>query len=271
LDSEIKNKISRQKCPVTNDLASVWVYVRRKFCGNLKVCRPLEFLRSLVRTPSRQPIKCCIFDLDGTLVDSLQDLANATNSALVSLGFPIHDVEKYKQFIGSGVEKLIERVLPKKYCTNEYKQKMRVIFDENYNRCCVDFTKPYKGIREILTELKKHNLILAVVTNKPDDLAKKILNNLLPGIFDNIYGNTIGIPTKPSPDLCLQVVENNNIKACDCVFIGDSDVDMLTAKNAHMTSVGVTWGFRTRNELKTAGANYIIDKPIELINILKIK
>ena len=94
---------------------------------------------------------------------------------------------------------------------------------------------------------------------------------MLPDTFDNIYGNISGIPTKPSPDLCLQVVENNNIKTCDCVFIGDSDVDMLTAKNAHMTSVGVTWGFRTRNELKTAGANYIIDKPIELINILKIK
>jgi phosphoglycolate phosphatase len=216
-------------------------------------------------------IKCCIFDLDGTLVNSLQDLADAANYALSTLGFPVHNVEKYKQFVGNGVAKLIERVLPANYCTDEYKQKMRTVFNENYNRGCLNFTKPYNDIRETLLELKKRKFILAVVTNKPDDLAKKILNNLLPNIFDGIYGNIISIPTKPAPDLCLRVVENHNIKTCNCVFIGDSDVDMLTATNACMIPIGVTWGFRNRNELETAGAKYIIDKPRELLNMLKTK
>ncbi|MDR3226950.1 MAG: HAD family hydrolase, partial [Prevotellaceae bacterium] len=211
-----------------------------------------------------------IFDLDGTLVNSLRDIADAANSALASLKLPIYDTEKYKQFVGNGISKLIERVLPYDYKNDEYKQKMLNIFNENYNRCCLNFTKPYNGICETLNELKKQNIILAVVSNKPDDLAKKIVNNLFPDIFDDVFGNVAGIAVKPSPALCLRIVQNHNIETCDCIFAGDSNVDMLTATNAKMLSVGVTWGFRSRKELENAGAKFIIDTPKELLNILKI-
>ncbi|MDR1983785.1 MAG: HAD family hydrolase [Prevotellaceae bacterium] len=216
-------------------------------------------------------IKCCIFDLDGTLVDSLYDLANAANMALASLGLPVHNIEKYRQFVGNGVAKLIERVLPDDYCTDNCKQKMLNAFTENYNRCCLDFTKPYNGINETLAELKKRNIILAVVSNKPDYLVKKIINSLFPDTFYDVFGNIDGIAVKPSPDLCFRVIKNHNIETCDCAFIGDSNVDILTAINANMLPIGVTWGFRNRNELEAAGAKNIISKPDELLKILKSK
>ncbi|MDR2652923.1 MAG: HAD family hydrolase [Prevotellaceae bacterium] len=214
-------------------------------------------------------IKCCIFDLDGTLIDSLRDIANAANSTLASFGLPAHDVEKYKQFVGNGVVKLMERILPDEYRTDTYKEKILSVFSENYNRSCLDFTKPYNGIRETLTELKKQNIILAVASNKPDNLAKKIINNLLPDIFDDVFGKIADVPAKPSPDLCLRIMHNHNIEASACAFIGDSYIDVLTAINAKILPVGVTWGFRRRDELKNAGARYIINKPKELLNILK--
>lgn len=214
-------------------------------------------------------IKCCIFDLDGTLVNSLYDIANAANSTLALLGLPVYNIEKYRQFAGNGVAKLIERILPNEYRTDEYKQKALDIFNEKYNRCCLDTTTPYIDIVETLEELKKQNIILAVVSNKPHDLVKKIINNLLPDIFDDVFGNIAGIATKPSPDLCLQVIRNHNIKACECIFTGDSDVDMLTAINAKMLPTGVSWGFRSKSELKNAGAKYIINTPKELLKILK--
>jgi phosphoglycolate phosphatase len=212
-------------------------------------------------------VKCCIFDLDGTLVNSLNDLANAANNALAALGFPVYDIEKYKQFIGNGVAKLIERILPDNHKTDENKQKMRKLFDEKYDKCCTDFTKPYSHIRETLTELKKRNIILAVVTNKPDETAKKILNKLLPNIFDDIFGNTNDTKPKPAPDLCFQILKTHNINADDCVFIGDSNVDMQTAANARIISIGVTWGFRSRQELEQTGANFIINTPKELLEL----
>ncbi|MDR1198090.1 MAG: HAD family hydrolase [Prevotellaceae bacterium] len=214
-------------------------------------------------------IKCCIFDLDGTVVNSLHDLVNAANSTLASFGLPVHDIEKYKQFVGNGVAKLIEHILPDEYRNDEYMQKILNVFNENYSRCCLDFTKPYIGISETLTELKKQKITLAVVSNKPDDLAKKIISNLLPDIFDDVFGNKTGIARKPSPDLCLRVMRNHNIKASDCAFVGDSDIDIFTAVNAKILPVGVTWGFRSQSELEKAGAKHIINKPRELLKILK--
>ncbi|MDR1552898.1 MAG: HAD family hydrolase [Prevotellaceae bacterium] len=214
-------------------------------------------------------IKCCIFDLDGTLIDSLHDLANAANSTLASFGLPVHDTEKYKQFVGNGVVKLMERILPDEYRTDTYKEKIFSVFSENYSRCCLDFTKPYSGISEILEELKKQNIVLAVASNKPDDLAKKIIKNLLPDIFDDVFGKMADTSAKPSPDLCLRIMQNHSVEASACAFIGDSYVDILTAINAKILPIGVTWGFRSRDELQNAGARYIINKPKELLNILK--
>lgn len=213
-------------------------------------------------------IKCCIFDLDGTLVNSLNDIANATNFALMTLGLPAFETEKYRHFVGSGIKKLIERVLPENCCNSYYKQKMLELFNEKYNECCIQLTKPYPEIPETLAELKSHNIVLAIVTNKPDAMAKKIVSSLLPDIFSNIYGNTANIPVKPAPDLCFKILQNHGIGAQDCFFVGDSDVDMQTALNAKMLPVGVTWGFRSRNELKLAGAKHIINSPNELLGFL---
>lgn len=214
-------------------------------------------------------IKAIIFDLDGTLLDTLEDLANACNYALRTCGFKEHPVNDYVRFVGDGRYVLIKRIVPEIERENEEViNKVLSYFDEYYGEHMIDMTKPYDGIIEMIDELKSKNIKLAVVSNKPHEFAVEVVKKYFDNKFDITYGQRENYPTKPNPATVDEVI--NLFKVCrnECLYIGDSDVDMKTAINAKVKSVGVAWGFRGIKELLEAGADYIINNPQEVFNVI---
>ena len=211
-------------------------------------------------------IKGCIFDLDGTLINSLEDLANSTNDVLQSRGYKIHPVSAYNYFVGNGVRKLVERALPDNHKneTDECLQEFYKIYEQR----CLEFTYCYEGICELLNYLKQNNVQLAVVTNKPHHLAVKICEHYFKDTFLEVVGNKDEFPLKPEPMSTLYVLDKFQVSLDECVFIGDSNVDIYTGTNAKMKTIGVTWGFRTYQELNEAGATYVVNKPCEIKEIV---
>lgn len=208
----------------------------------------------------------CIFDLDGTLIDSIEDLANAGNYALKQLSYDTYSLEDYRVFVGNGVKKLIERIVP---VTNPDIIKQAIdYFYEYYDKHCLDSTKPYPGIEALMNDLKYQNVKIAVVTNKPDYLAKKIVKALFKEQIEIVYGYIEDIPPKPNPTLVHKVLQEFSLQSEDCVYIGDSDVDIYTAQNASMHSIGCTWGNRSEQELKEAEASYIVHEASQIKNIV---
>lgn len=214
--------------------------------------------------------KAVVFDLDGTLINSLQDLADSTNFALQKLGYPTHQTESYRYFVGKGVAKLIEAVLPEEARNEEIEGRMRSLFDEYYDAHYLDHTLPYPSIPELIEVLKEKKFRLAVVSNKPHAFVRKMVRELFSDSFDIVFGQREGVPRKPDPAGPLEACANMGVKPEECLYLGDSGVDMLTANAAKMTAIGVTWGFRTEEELKDNGAAYIISKPDELMRLLII-
>lgn len=211
-------------------------------------------------------ITTCIFDLDGTLVDSLADLANACNTVLKQYGFSSHPLDKYRTFVGDGVDVLITRAVPKEYC--HLVKEMRVLFDQVYIAHCLEKTVPYVGVKELIEHLDNHGIHLAVVTNKPDMIAKKIVTALFSNRFSYIYGNSPSYPRKPNPFLIHQVIRDFGVTKEEVLYIGDSDVDIFTGKNANVKTIGVSWGFRGKQELLDSGANFVVDKASEIGDIV---
>ncbi len=212
--------------------------------------------------------KVAIFDLDGTLLNTLDDLANACNYALNKFSFPTHNVEEYKKFIGNGIYKLVERALPNNKKDKETVEKVLKTFSDYYNEHMIDMTKPYDGIVDILDELRAKGIKLAVVSNKKHEFTIEIVKKYFGDRFDIVFGHRENYKEKPDPTSVLEVIEKLNILKSECIYIGDSNVDILTAKNAGVKSVGVSWGFRGREELANEGANYLADNNIELLNII---
>ncbi|MBQ6714787.1 MAG: HAD-IIIA family hydrolase [Clostridia bacterium] len=213
-------------------------------------------------------IKAVIFDLDGTLVNSLFDLAAACNYALTEKGFHTHTIEEYKYFIGNGIPKLIERAVPENHRNEHIIKAVREEFLRYYSVHFVDKTVAYDGMMETVTELKDRGLKLAVVTNKADNMAKSVVKAVYGDIFDIVLGLTDKFPAKPEAASTLNVLKQLSVTADECVFVGDSAVDIITANNAGLKSVGVLWGFRKREELAENGATYIIEKPQDLLEII---
>lgn len=211
-------------------------------------------------------IKGLIFDLDGTLVDSLEDLAIATNQVLENHHLPIHDISMYNQFVGNGVKKLMERALGAKH--QHLLEECLVEFSTLYENCCLEHTKPYPGIKELIDSLYNDGYRLSVVTNKPHHLAIQIVESLFPNQFVSIFGQQDLYPVKPNPQSTYLALMAMKLSKDDCVFIGDSDVDIETGENAQMDTIGVCWGFRGEQELKNAGATYIVAYPNEIKEIL---
>lgn len=211
-------------------------------------------------------IDTLIFDLDGTLVDSIEDLAEATNHVLEEDGLPLHTLEEYKLFVGNGVDKLLERALPadRKDQVKAYRQR----FDSYYKDHCLKHTKPYQGITELIDILYKKGYKLAVVTNKPKINAVQIVKTLFPGKFAYVFGNTAYQPKKPHPCLTQLAMQLMDSSKSETIFVGDSHVDVETAKNAKLKCIGCTWGFRSRDDLLEAGADYLVDQPLEILDIL---
>ncbi len=210
-----------------------------------------------------------IFDLDGTLLNTLEDLANACNYALTKLEFKTHKIEDYTKFIGGGRRKLIERILPESNSDIEIVEKTVALFDEYYSKHMIDMTKPYDGIEDLLSELKEKNYNLAVVSNKPHKFTVDVVEKYFKDIFAVVYGQRDNVEVKPNPASVYEVIEDFNVGKEQCIYIGDSDIDMHTAINADVTSIGVAWGFRGQQELEEAGADHIISHPSEMIKLIK--
>ena len=212
--------------------------------------------------------KGIIFDLDGTLVDSLHDISDAMNTVLESLNYPTHTYETYQYFIGSGLRNLVSKALPS---TNNSDEQIEICFESminEYREICTLKTKPYEGIVELLENLTSQNIKMAVFSNKADELTKKIASEIFPNYFDTTVGLSTEELKKPNPFEAVEISKNWNLKPEEILFVGDSDIDMQTAVNAKMFPVGVSWGYRTEEELKTSGAKLVINNASELIEIL---
>ncbi|WP_372937684.1 HAD family hydrolase [Seonamhaeicola sp.] len=212
--------------------------------------------------------KAIIFDLDGTLVNSIQDLADAMNTVLKKHHYPIHNYETYKLFVGSGIRSLVIRALPFKNPNDAEVDECLSEMMEVYSNHCTIKTHAYSGILELLDILNSKNLKLNIFSNKDETLTKKVADAILPKYFHHVLGLTSEALKKPNPDKALNLIDKLGLKPEEVIFIGDSNIDIQTAKNANMLAVGVSWGFRDKQELINEGADYILDKPIELLDIL---
>lgn len=210
-----------------------------------------------------------IFDLDGTLLNTLEDLADSTNFALDKLNYQPHTTEEIKSFVGNGVAKLIERAIPNGRKNPDF-DKCLNIFKKHYSQNMYNKTRPYDNIINLLTELKNKNYKLAVVSNKFDSAVKELCEKYFPDLIDIAIGENeaMGIKKKPAPDTVLQVLDILKIDSLQAIYVGDSDVDIMTAKNSNMQCISVTWGFRDREFLIKNNAEIIIDKPKEIIDYL---
>ncbi len=216
--------------------------------------------------------KAVIFDLDGTLLDTLEDIASAMNRVLERQGSPIHDVASYRHFVGEGVRTLITRVLPEEKRYNEHVDRCIEEFRKEYALTWNVKTKAYDGVPEMLDELTSLRLMLAVLSNKPNDFTKKCVDELLPQWnFDVVLGYHDGILPKPDPEGALLVAETLGVQPAQVLYLGDTSVDMQTATAAGMLPVGALWGFRSLNELQSSGAKAVIKRPQDILTILKGK
>ena len=210
-----------------------------------------------------------IFDLDGTLLDTVADLANATNYALSLCGYPTHPTEAYYQFVGNGINMLFFRALPEEARTEESVMRIRSLFVPYYNEHNADDSRPYPGITELLNTLQERGIALAVASNKYQQATHKLVTHFFPHIhFSAIYGQREGIPVKPDPTIVFDILRDTGITRENTMYIGDSGVDMLTARNAEVESIGVTWGFRDEEELCENGACHIVSQADEILALI---
>lgn len=211
--------------------------------------------------------KVVIFDLDGTLLDTLEDLANAVNHALFSNNYQIRTIEEIKNFIGNGTRTLIKRALPQNTNIESY-EKVYQDFINYYKAHNLDFTHPYKDIKTLLSTLKEKGHKTAIISNKNDDATKLMQKEYFPNLIDIAIGTRDFSKTKPNPESTIEVMNILNVNKNECVFVGDSDVDILTAKNAGIPCISVAWGFKSKEFLEKNGATIIIDEPLELLKYI---
>lgn len=216
--------------------------------------------------PPPSPRFAVLFDLDGTLLDSLGDLAESMNAVLRERGLPTHELDAFRYFIGDGIRELVKRSLPEALQEDEsslvsFLEAYRASYEARWH-----LSKPFPGVPEMLDALQERGTALAVVSNKPDPFTQKCVQRIFSKwSWDGIAGQRDGVPRKPDPAGALTLASEWGVDPKDCWFVGDSDVDMQTGVNAGMHAVGVTWGFRTEDELREAGAEHIIHSPNELL------
>jgi phosphoglycolate phosphatase len=215
----------------------------------------------------KRDIRAVMFDLDGTLADTLVDLANATNWALTHLGCPTHSVESYRHRVGDGAQELCARALPadRQGLLDEVLRLMR----QHYDQHCFDLTKLYVGTPELISALTERRYRLAVLSNKPDDFTKRMIAHYFkPSPFDAARGQLPNVPLKPDPTAALQIAQELDIPPAHWLYLGDTNTDMRTACAAGMHAIGVLWGFRDRDELVESGAEHIVAKPEDVLKLL---
>lgn len=212
-------------------------------------------------------MKTAIFDLDGTIADTLNDLADSVNYGLRQLGYPEHCVDKYKRFVGNGAQKLCYRALPDDGKSDA--EQLYFIFRQYYSEHFLDKTRLYSGIKETVNRLSANNVTLAVATNKPQDIAHKLVSKLLPdAYFVKVLGGCDERPKKPDAAIIREILSKLPHDDNKVFMIGDSNVDIQTAKNSGLISIGCIWGFRGREELESGGADYIAETPEDIAKII---
>lgn len=206
-----------------------------------------------------------IFDLDGTLVNSLADLADSTNHALAQLGLPGHPEEAYRYFVGDGVPMLLRRAAPPN-TAEETLARLHSLFDQYYAAHCFDKTKPYAGCEALLAGLNQRGAKTSVLSNKPDAFVGEIVRRLFPAHpFAAVFGKRPQFAKKPDPAALIAMIEELGVPKEQCLYIGDSNVDVFTAHNAGVACCGALWGFRGYEELRKAGAEYFARQPLEVL------
>lgn len=213
--------------------------------------------------------KAVLFDLDGTLLNTIEDLADSTNAALSKFGYPTHGIESYKYFVGTGARNLVKKALPLNVQKDdEIVDRCLTEMRKQYSERWSDKTHPYDGVPELLDTLASKKIKMAILSNKPDEFTKLVVSKLLSKWnFEEVWGERKGVPRKPDPKAALEIVKLLGLSPEDFVYLGDSDTDMETANSAGMYAVGAAWGFRTTEELLEAGAKKIIYKPTELLEL----
>ena len=223
-----------------------------------------------------------IFDLDGTLINTIDDLGQACNHALSACGFPTHKIEDYPRLVGNGINKLIERALPEEHRNEATVLRLREYFVPFYDQHNCDLTRPYDGIPELLQTLKAAGHTLAVASNKYQAATEKIVAHFFPNTFDVVLGERAGIPRKPDPqivwDICSALSnKTDGSKLCgvvqhgsalSCLYVGDSLVDAATAKAANLPFVACTWGFCTKEQLLTVTPDHMVNHPLEILTLI---
>ncbi len=209
-------------------------------------------------------LKAIFFDLDGTVCNTLQDLAECTNRALADFGLPPHPVEAYRMIVGNGVDTQMKRAIGEEKYSKELADKVKAKFKAYYDRDYLKNTRSYEGMEQALDALRAMGLKLAVFSNKPDEFAGKVCEELFGNRFDLVAGNRPGIPVKPDPTGLFAAVERLGVRPEECLYCGDSWVDVDTGKNAGMPVIGAEWGFRGRKELEERGADFLLQSPSQL-------
>ncbi|MDD3842067.1 MAG: HAD family hydrolase [Candidatus Izemoplasmatales bacterium] len=215
-------------------------------------------------------IKAIIFDLDGTLLDTIDDISDSMNLALQQNGLRTFSVEEYKYFVGSGVDELIRNTISVQNADQSLHESLKKCYLDNYARRQHIKTKPYPGIQELLKNLDDLGLIVNVLSNKPDHDTQTVINYYFPNIkFGRVYGKRPGYLVKPNPLAVNEMISELQISKTEVLYVGDTYTDMMTAKNAGLISIGVLWGFRKVTELQAGDAKYIVTNPEEILAIVK--
>lgn len=210
-----------------------------------------------------------IFDLDGTLLNTLEDLTDSVNYAMEKFGFPVHTIEEIRSFVGNGAPKLIERSIPQGTENPSY-EAVLAAFKEHYAAHCEDKTKPYEGVMELLAQLKEKGCRMAVVSNKFDGAVKRLCKKYFGSYLETAIGESADVKRKPAPDTVYRALHELSCDGSRAVYVGDSEVDIQTARNASLPCISVTWGFRTEEQLKAAGAEekFMLSSPLGLLPLL---
>lgn len=211
--------------------------------------------------------KLAVFDMDGTILDTLEDLKDSTNFALEKCGYPTRTYDEVRRFVGNGIRKLIERAVPEGL-TVEQIDRVHEVFTEHYKVHCADKTKAYDGIKPLLEKLRANGVKTAVVSNKADYGVQELCKEYFDGLFDYAVGEREGIRRKPAPDAVNEALRVLGMSKSEAVYIGDSDVDFETAKNAELPCISVLWGFRDEEFLREKGATLFVHDPAEIYDIV---
>lgn len=213
--------------------------------------------------------KAIIFDLDGTLLDTLEDLADAGNRVLAQAGLPVHSTDSYRYFVGDGLISLIQRILPEEMRTAEEVQRMALAFRDVYATNWNAKTKPYEGIEDMLATLQGRGLPMNILSNKPDDFTKVCVKEFFKeSSFAHVLGNRDGVPKKPDPQGALKIASLLNLQPAEILYLGDTATDMKTAVRAGMLPVGALWGFRPERELEESGAKHLVGQPEDVVRLI---